>query len=515
MMKTPFVPGVCGCDNFRIPALYTLDDGSILAAADARWNHIGDGAKLDTLTARSKDRGKTWQYRFANRFQDSEDAFSLYGATFIDPALVQGKDGTVYLLADLWPGGTALNTVPHRPAPGCTGYLDADGDGELELVLYEKGGLAEDQVTEEYDYYADEFGEDGFSPVWPRGGGGGAKPVYYLDRWYYLYDADRRPVPCPRLCRSELGRSPESQPARTDGRMVHANVFFYYAPIHVRATSYLWLVTSADRGLTWSAPMILNPQVRTKEEKNIWFYGAGPGRGLTTSSGRVMFPCYTQAYGVGDGHTSVIYTDDGRTWKKSGEVPLQSSEAVLLELNGKIYLFARHGIVCVSDDMGETWKLAKGWPEGLYKDCQISAIACSKPMDGRQVILLSGPSGLRENTALEHTALEHTSPEEKTTAQKAAVLVTAAAEAGAEEKRAVPASWPRGRFNGKLWVGVVEEASDETDVDSVTWLHSFDVSENNTIYAYSCLTELPDGDVGLLYESGEGEMIYLDIQRSL
>ena len=55
----PFAPGTGGSKNFRIPGIVTLDDGTLIAACDARWNHSGDGAGLDTIVSVSKDNGET------------------------------------------------------------------------------------------------------------------------------------------------------------------------------------------------------------------------------------------------------------------------------------------------------------------------------------------------------------------------------------------------------------------------------------------------------------------------
>ena len=38
----PFAPYTGGSQNFRIPGIVTLDNGTLIAACDARWNHSGD-----------------------------------------------------------------------------------------------------------------------------------------------------------------------------------------------------------------------------------------------------------------------------------------------------------------------------------------------------------------------------------------------------------------------------------------------------------------------------------------
>lgn len=128
----PFASGTAGSKNFRIPSLITLDDGSLLAAMDARWNHAGDACALDTIISKSTDGGKTWTYSFPNYFNDSTDAKHSYATAFIDPAMIQGEDGTIYLLVDLFPGGVALNTAPKTPLAK-SGYEEIGG--EYRLVL--------------------------------------------------------------------------------------------------------------------------------------------------------------------------------------------------------------------------------------------------------------------------------------------------------------------------------------------------------------------------------------------
>lgn len=498
----PFAMGNCGCTHFRIPALITLDDGSLLAATDCRWNHMVDGVNLETLVSSSADGGKTWDYRFVNYFGDSEDAYSQYAASFIDPALAQGKDGRVWLLTDLWPGSVTLHTGVNRPVPGCSGYLDADGDGEAELLLYEnhdsagmrtgKSSHAGEPVSdfearkawwpylpEQYSFYAGRAGEDGFTPVFAsrrgfgtcaggeRHGGGGdisGDPAYYVDAWYYLYDRERRPVLCERLAASDERDILTVQERKVTGEKVHANVFFYNSPLRVWPASYLWLVHSLDRGRTWSPPLILNPQVRRDEPDDIRFYGAGPGRGTAAADGRVLFACYTQSAVTGLSFTSVLSSEDGRIWRRSRDVEKPSSEAVTAVIGKRLYLFARYGQVCISRDGGGTWQPSGSWPDGLFRDCQLSAIAYSRPVGGRRMILLSGPGG-------------------------------------------------SARQNGKIWAGFVreEETGESGETEEIAWESVYEVNTGGAMFAYSCLTELADGTVGLLYESGEGEETFLTL----
>jgi hypothetical protein len=56
-----FTPGDAESKNYRIPAIITAADGSLVTVTDKRWNHSGDlAAKIDPVVRRSTDMGKTW-----------------------------------------------------------------------------------------------------------------------------------------------------------------------------------------------------------------------------------------------------------------------------------------------------------------------------------------------------------------------------------------------------------------------------------------------------------------------
>ena len=56
-----FTPGDAGSASYRIPALITAADGSLVTVTDKRWNGTGDlAAKIDPVVRRSTDNGKTW-----------------------------------------------------------------------------------------------------------------------------------------------------------------------------------------------------------------------------------------------------------------------------------------------------------------------------------------------------------------------------------------------------------------------------------------------------------------------
>lgn len=56
--EQPFWSGTGGSTRFRIPCLVSLDDGTLVAGCDARWNTSLDGGGLDTIVSRSTDTRK-------------------------------------------------------------------------------------------------------------------------------------------------------------------------------------------------------------------------------------------------------------------------------------------------------------------------------------------------------------------------------------------------------------------------------------------------------------------------
>ena len=406
----PFAAGTGGSQNFRIPAMVTLDDGTIIAAADARWNTSADAGGLDTIVSRSSDNGANWNYTFANYLGDNGNTYVEESATFIDPALA--TDGsTIYMLADLFPGGVALNSSNQKPEAAAA----FDGQGRLKLAQ---------SGSSDYSYYLGAF-ENGRAQIF--GADGNAVEDYTVDEYFNLYQGD----------------------------VEVSNLFFSDAPYQVVKTSYLYLTKSTDKGATWSAPTLIN--VKADDEQ---FYGVGPGTGLVTSTGRIIFAAYSHN---SDGilglssteYTSVIYSDNGgQTWTRSEDMSDESSEATLVEADGKIYMFTRHGGYYVSEDYGATWS-EKMTVSGISYDtgCQINAMTYSEKIDGKTAILLSAPSS--------------------------------------------------NRTNGKIFVGLVENDG------SISWKYTYSV--NNGTYQYSCMAELEAGSVALLYENASAAIAYTDM----
>ena len=280
-MNQPFKAGTGGSQNFRIPAMVTLSDGTIVAATDARWDTTTDGYGLDTIVSRSTDGGATWNYTFANYLGDNGNVSNSNSTAFIDPALTVTADDTIYMLVDLYPAGGIISSISNGTGYNSAGKLMLSNGGSNYGYYLDNGKIYSNNGTEVSGLQVDDY--------------------FNLTGTYQNQSYD-------------------------------TNLFFNDSPFKVLKTSYLYLTKSTDGGATWSAPTMLNSQVKNSSDK---FYGVGPGRGLTTrldnGTERIIFPCYT--YTSDDGNTSVIYSDDGgQTWTRSKNIPDQTSEATLTEV---------------------------------------------------------------------------------------------------------------------------------------------------------------------------------------
>ena len=401
--------------------MVTLDDGTIVAAADARWNTAADAGGLDTIVSRSSDNGANWNYTFANYLGDNGNTYVKESATFIDPALA--TDGsTIYMLADLFPGGVALNSSNQRPEAAAA----FDGQGRLKLAQ---------SGSSDYSYYLGAF-ENGRAQIF--GADGNAVEDYTVDEYFNLYQGD----------------------------VEVSNLFFSDSPYQVVKTSYLYLTKSTDGGASWSAPALLNVK-----KDNEQFYGVGPGTGIVTSDGTILFSAYAWNGGESTQRSSFIYsTDDGQTWNRTTDATgnTWSSENQLVELNdGTIRMFFRNGEgqICYVDAKGNaadgyTWGDIVRTGVSNNSNCQISALKYSQTINGKEAILLSCPTS---------------------------------------------SSWGN-RTSGKIFVGLVNDDG-TMDFDSFS-----STAVTDGTFQYSCLTELQDGSIGLLYENGSASIQYTNFQ---
>ena len=427
----PFAPGTGGSQNFRIPAIVMLENGTLVAACDARWDHDGDGAGIDTIVSTSKDGGKSWHYRFANYLGDNGNQFNDLSTSFMDGAL--GTDGdTVYLVVDLFPAGFALNTSRHRPVAGQNGL---DGQGNLRLRLLEKDYVSIDDplygeaaANGKYDYY-----------------------LSFADHRIYEYSTGKK--------MDEYTVDPRFNITCPDGKVT--NLFFADSPYQPYPTNYLYLTSSSDDGNTWSAPRLLN--LKKLPEQTLL---VGPGNGVChAANGHMIFTAYEHTAGYE--RCCLIWMDRDGNWHRSENATLDtwSSESTAVVLSdGTVRVFYRDNSTTLRYTdyewdgteyvRGRQIEVDTGIPKTAHN--QLSAIRYSHAVNGKEAVFLSTANG-----------------------------------------------GGRSRSNGAIYLLIPE------DDGSMTVVASHHVTDGH--YAYSCQTELVDGNLGLLYECDDAEITYQTI----
>lgn len=262
---------------YRIPNLVTLNDGTLIAQADARWDGGMDGGGNDSVVARSTDGGATWHYSMLTYYPDNGNKFDKASTSICDSALA--TDGVnVYSLSTFFPAGYALNEKSANAQP--VGDKAFDSNGRL---LLRRNGSG-------YDYYLGEFdkdGSEGRALIYSNDG----TPVdgYTVDHDFYLY---------------------------IDGSK-SGTLFYSDCEFQTVKTTFLIFRSSTDGGQTWSDMQLVD--VKYNDEQ---FCGVGPGRGLVTSDGTIIFGCYSWNGSNGSQASSFIYSKDGgKTWTRTESLP--------------------------------------------------------------------------------------------------------------------------------------------------------------------------------------------------
>lgn len=219
-------------------------------------------------------------------------------------------------------------------------------------------------------------------------------------------------------------------------------------------TRRIFASNSADDGRRWSKPREITADVKLT---NWTWYATGPGAGIQLErgahKGRLVIPCDHIVAGTKKYFSHVIYSDDhGATWKLGGTTPRdQVNECEVTELSdGALMLNMRSYDSskkarqrAISRDGGGSWEEQRIVPELVDPICQASIRRLAWPRDG-------GPG----------------------------VILFANAASQRRERMTVRASFDDGR----------------------SWPVSRLITPQPS--AYSCLVAMPDGSIGLLYETG-------------
>lgn len=490
---------------FRIPSLLSARDkeGNETVIAVCDFSQAGgDFGRIQVVERISEDGGKTFgemktvfSLPVAKAPQKREDYRSAFA---IDPILCQCDNGDVLMIVDMFPESKA---IMHKPwlDPG-DGYTEVDGKKYLALhtaktkvgngipggndkiyTVREKGWIytPDGRKTKYYlpQNHSGEYAFETMGDMYYAVGEGEyldcCPPIMPLEEEGHDIYVGNVYLNC------EKDKFEEENYVRKHKRIVSpkktGDEFSDYecvegqaAPLSVLVSLRLFVLRSTDCGRTWSQPVDITGMVKRDDEI---FLGTGPGVATVlknqkdeSKQGRILAPVYNLK------ETFVLYSDDrGLTWKRS-----QSShnidETQLVESgDGRIFCFGRQKKLgktpaSVSYDGGETWK--------KLEDAPLSAIKCQKSF-----LLLPSSEEAEYEPIMD------------------------------KSKRYVICSCPSGEYqkSSKRYGGVVTLG--EINGDEIKWIKQRKIitdgvkGKNNNFYAYSSLTLMKDGSIGLFYEA--------------
>lgn len=442
-----------GSNYFRIPTLLTLSSGTVVATADARYGGTHDAkSNIDIAFAKSKDSGETWSTPTLPLVFDDYAAQAIDwprdsvgknvqingSASFIDSVTVEDSTtGRLFLFADAMPAGIGFSNT----AAG-SGFKTVDGEKYVKLHWHK-------DPANTYNYT---IREDG---------------IIYDDRTgmptEYSVDGDYD------LLKNGEYLTQKQYDVHFEGTKlieekndvdVNMNIFYKDSYFKVLPTNFIVMKYSDNEGETWSDMQILG---RFKEDnQRVPLYGPGVGTQIKNGehAGRIILTMYNSI----SAEFGFLYSDDhGANWNYvttdlggSGTF----AEAQIVELpDGTLQTYMRTSVgkigVITSIDGGTTWteqEFVSGMTAASY-GTQLSVISTSQLVDGKPAILLSEPAATN------------------------------------------------GRRGGKIWVGLVNDTGAEGyDKYDIEWKYCYSIDNDKYGFAYSCMSELPDGNIGIYYE---------------
>lgn len=516
--------------SFRIPSIVTVpskdpNGSDVIVSSINKSNTGSDWGDLDVAVRRSYDGGKTWSSPIDTVFDLPTRKYSLNGSDYysafgIDPIMVTAANGDVLMFVDVFPESKGLHD---------TSMLDSESSayvtvgGAKYLALYSENsklngggnvststaytireqGWVYDSKGNRTNYYVPQnhnaaynlettgdmyycVGEpdyiDAAPPVDP-GAPTGDEDVYvgniYLSINKPSFSATSPQFVQKKFCARSAGYAYDTYETGA-------------APLRVAVCSYVWCFRSSDQGENWDHPLDITPMIRTSSAgSDNYFLGTGPGVGTvlkyqsdSSKNGRILLPLYTT--GTTQGAACAYSDDNGLTWSRcSGSYTKNYDETQFVEFtNGTIMCLGRANVgwnsvassqpVSYSYDGGDTWSSGGSTSMNAPK-CQKGLIAY--PMDSNDDKDYSSdprfdyPSELNKGT--QYVICSHPSKVN--------------------------------RYYGQISLGRVNSDN------SVTWLYNRYYNGSGDFFAYSCLTILPNGNIGMVYEkAGGGNIQYAE-----
>lgn len=236
--------------------------------------------------------------------------------------------------------------------------------------------------------------------------------------------------------------------SNTDGKTT------FGAPLKAAKRSYVFMLKSTDKGKIWSKPVDITGSILNQSTDGT-FLGVAPGSAVTTTDGRLIFPLYTL-----NGSVSIYSDDNGETWHRNNKQIFTPNidEWTLAEgPDGNIYSFSRskrYGKTpfAISYDNAITFVKQKRAPFKAPK-CQKNCLV----IDDR--IYVSHPSAKK-------------------------------------------------RSNGVISAGTFK-FDKKGNFKSIAW-EKDDIVINDGFFAYSCMAQIDEHTIGILYEDQPGSHLVFE-----
>lgn len=215
------------------------------------------------------------------------------------------------------------------------------------------------------------------------------------------------------------------------------------APLKAPKRCYVFMLRSTDKGKTWSEPKDITNMILNENDGT--FLGVAPGVGLTTKDGRIIMPLYVDKKSA----VSIYSVDNGETWHRMASQPyaenidewqmIEASDETIIGLGRQ----KKYGKTPISISYNKSKNWIKGGKTALYAPrCQKSVITAG------DYVFCSHPSGKK-------------------------------------------------RENGMLSIGKLRIKKGK--YTHIEWIKHIDI--NRGFFAYSCLAQIDDDTIGVLYES--------------
>ncbi len=463
----------------RIPSMVVSGD-TVIAACD-RAIFGGDWGYIEIGVRCSKDSGETFgemQIIFTPPVSKAPLCFDDNASAFaIDPVTVRANDGSLIMLFDFYPECKGL--FKRELLVNSTGYVQVNGTYYLrlrdkqgrEFTIRENGAVFDvNGVKTNYYVPQNHSSECSYGTIGDMYYS--KKDMQFVDEFPPLFPDNRGDKYVGNIFLRPTNDNTEQCVSKHYSKSaLYQCIETQAAPMTADVTSYIWMTKSNDNGKTWSQPTDITPFV--KRDTDDPFFGVGPGSGICLENGRILIPVYSV------GSAFVIYSDDnGDTWHRGGKCENIDECQFVSYSDGTVGCFGRptepgNMPYSISRDNGLTWEKIENTlytvrcqhscltvPENLYvpeMDKEYDYIICTCP---------TGHHG-RDDTRTDGYAF-------------------------------------LGKVNSDYtvnWFRELKVKSENVHIECMTDENAAKYRQYSDFFAYSCMSVLPDGQIGVLYES--------------